>query len=99
MVDIVLGLFIGLLLGANIGILGTVFYAAKKETVRKLKALHENNPEANKVRRISASDIFILHACDYCDHEWKEHPLAVVRPNYCPKCGRQQGGLEREVAV
>ncbi len=88
--NMILGLFIGLLVGANLGILGTVIYAAKKETVRKLEKLRQQQNSPETPRRISASDIFILRSCDHCGYEWKEHPIAMTHTAFCPHCGKCQ---------
>ncbi len=96
------GLFIGVLVGVNIGLIILAANMSNWNLRDKLMKNREkkNAPEMQK-KPMDPYETTVVHYCFVCNHKWREYPLLRTGSNFCPNCGRSldDEGEEETIAV
>ncbi len=91
------GLFIGAVVGVNIGLIILAVNMSNQRVRDKLIKQREEKITPVPSQKMDPYDVTTVHYCLECNHKWREYALLYPAPCYCPNCGRKLDDVERGI--
>ncbi len=82
------GLFVGVVLGINIGLIILAVNLSNWKVEKKILQDRLDKVTAVPGKQMDPYETTVVHYCFACNHKWREYPLLGRGPTYCPNCGR-----------